>query len=73
MKTTTKPVGAFLTEEEFTMFKKAAEHTGQMVGEAARFAMMPWAKTVLGVRDETDYLPGLKGAQGQEESHPESV
>lgn len=73
MKNVTRPVGAFLTDEEYKQFEKAAEHTGQMIGEAAKFALNHWAKTVLGVRNETDYLPGLKGAQGQEGSYPESV
>lgn len=70
MKNVTRPVGAFLTAEEYKQFEKAAEHTGQMIGEAARFALNHWARVVLGVQNEADSNDGYKGKRGEEEAHP---
>lgn len=70
MKNVTRPVGAFLTDEEFKQFEKAAEHTGQMIGEAARFALNHWARVVLGVQNEADSNDGYSRTGRQEEAHP---
>lgn len=70
MKNVTRPVGAFLTDEEFKRFEKAAEHKGQMIGEAARFALNHWAKTVLEAHNATDNNDGHQGEGRQEEAHP---
>lgn len=48
----TFPVGAFLTGEEYRLFRKAAEKTGQDTGQAAKFACMFWARIVMGGTDE---------------------
>ena len=52
--TTTFPVGAFLTGEEYRIFQQAVQKTKQETGQAVRFACLFWARIAMGGDENTD-------------------
>ena len=68
-----RPVGAFLPEEEYKMFCEASNLAKKDKGECARIALVTWAKGMVTKNHEADHCDGFEGTEGEEGSHSGDV